>query len=223
MYIKLSDFTLQCIYLPLEKEFAPQNVGGFINGLLANITFAHTAAIECANQIIDYFNDHREFDVFQYNNFIKDMRAGSQLLIIQDEVVEEEFNTVELTSSLVSQSYEYKSPVDSNYVYDKMSGSNSGCPVLIRSNTGEKVVINKKVFCIGKADQGVDYKIIGNKSISRRHAYITCINGAYYVRDNNSTNHVYVDGKQIYSNVEVELHDNNVIRISNEDFIFKYK
>lgn len=94
-------------------------------------------------------------------------------------------------------------------------------PTITRKSTGETVQINKQVFCIGKADQGVDFKITGNKSISRRHAYITSINGVNYLRDNNSTNHTYLNGTQVYSNMDVIIPDNSVVRLSNEDFIFK--
>ena len=94
-------------------------------------------------------------------------------------------------------------------------------PTLTRKTTGESVQINKQVFCIGKADQGVDYKVTGNKSISRRHAYITSINGTHYLRDNNSTNHTFLNGTQVYSNVDVAIPDNSVIRLSNEEFIFR--
>jgi hypothetical protein len=421
IYIRLSDFTVQTIYLPLEKDFMQQSVSNFVKGVLANITFAHTPAIECSNQILDYFNDHREFDVFKFNNFIKEMRANSQLLIIQNEVsdekkeqaankastasarilaeeaarnadmarmkaeseakrqtelakqqaeiarnaeemrmmaeaakiqaeitrqqadmkyvnmsqtavlyaeqvmnqqeenarkeaeaariqaeeaaknaeeerrkaeievsrladeirrarenemraeearvraeyearknseearrqayeakkkteeanrlsengqdrYEEGLETTELTSENAEHVYgdrkytNYNATVTSaNVQQSAYSFINQGYPVLIRKSTGEQVVVNKKVFCIGKADQGVDYKILGNKSISRRHAYITCINGVYYLRDNNSTNHVYLNGQQIYSNVEVDIPDNSIIRISNEEFVFKYR
>ena len=94
-------------------------------------------------------------------------------------------------------------------------------PVLIRKKTGEQIYINKQAFCIGKADQGVDFKIMDNKSVSRRHAYITKINGIYYLRDNNSTNHTYLNGDMVYSNVEIVIPDNSSIRLSNEEFLFK--
>ena len=96
-------------------------------------------------------------------------------------------------------------------------------PKLIRKVTGEEIPITKQVFCIGKADQGVDYKILGNKSVSRRHAYITSINGVNYLRDNNSTNHTYLNGKQVYSSMDVPIPDNSIIKISNEEFLFKSK
>lgn len=94
-------------------------------------------------------------------------------------------------------------------------------PTLTRKNTGETVQITKQVFCIGKADQGVDFKVTGNRSISRRHAYITSINGVNYLRDNNSTNHTFLNGIQVYSNMDVVIPDNSIIRLSNEEFLFR--
>lgn len=396
IYARLSDFTLQLVYLPLDTNFPEQNVGEFMKGLLSKLVYAHTPAIECANQIVDYFDDHSEFDVYQFNNFIKELRASSQLLIIQEEIkrntfrpdstysvsetartvaeaaardaekarifaeneakrqaeearhqaeiarqaeaarmraeaarieaevarqkadeeirqqsqtailfaketennqeeearrqaeearvraeqalraAEEERRNAERASSMYADEARrakeaemkaeevnrlsenrdkpYMDRVDNTVeITDTALGGNTykplgygqnsyspdsdsvttvlatrtlsghDVPVIIRKSTGETVEINKQVFCIGKADQGVDYKITGNKSISRRHAYITSINGVNYLRDNNSTNHTYLNGQQVYSNMDVVIPNDSVIRFSNEEFIFKIK
>ncbi len=425
IYARLSDFTLQLVYLPLDTNFPEQNVGEFMKGLLSKLVYAHTPAIECANQIVDYFDDHSEFDVYQFNNFIKELRASSQLLIIQEEIKRNTFrpdstysvsetartmaeaaardaekarifaeneakrqaeearhqaeiarqaeaarmraeaarieaevarqkadeeirqqsqtailfaketennqeeearrqaeearvraeqalraaeeerrnaerassmyadearrakeaemkaeearihaefeakrnseeakrqaeearrrteevnrlsenrdmpymdrgdNTVEITdTALGGNTYKPLGYGQNSYSPDSDSVttvlatrtlSGYDVPVIIRKSTGETVEINKQVFCIGKADQGVDYKITGNKSISRRHAYITSINGVNYLRDNNSTNHTYLNGQQVYSNMDVVIPNDSVIRFSNEEFIFKIK
>lgn len=385
MFVRLSDFSIQLLYLPLDSRFESRNIGEFIKGLLSGFVFAHTPAIECANQIVDYFNDHREFDAFHFNEFVSELRKSSQLLIIQgkngrSEILPEvndsnskemaiqkaeeaakraetarinaeneakrqiqeakyqaelarqaeenrmkaeaarveaeiwrqkiaaEARDFERTAILVTQ----ENPDDSDLSYDdaermrveemlknameereraeKASSQyadeirrareqemhaeearmraefaakkneeearrqadlarrqaeeikrlseqegeeppttlfsnrtiiSGNIPTLMRKNTGETVQITKQVFCIGKADQGVDYKVSGNKSISRRHAYITSINGINYLRDNNSTNHTFLNGTQVYSNVDVPIPDNSVIRLSNEEFIFR--
>lgn len=423
IYARLSDFTVQLIYLPLDTNFPEQNVGEFMRGMLSKLVYAHTPAIECANQIVDYFDDHRTFDVYQFNNYIRELRASSQLLIIQEEIkrntyrpdtaqdeisarymaevamrdaekarvfaeneakrqeeearhqaeiarkaeearmraeaarieaevarqkAEEEVRQQAQTTVLYAREFEkhqetearkqaelaklraeealrvakeqrsvaekassmyadeirraketamkaeeariraeleakrqaeearrmaeeagrlnegransyrsttgqvitgsitsrrtaelgsdagnsYRQGGYSNSSYSPEADSvttvlsggdsiNSGSPVIIRKSTGEVIEINKQVFCIGKADRGVDYKITGNKSISRRHAYITSINGVNYLRDNNSTNHTYLNGSQVYSNMDVVITDNSLIRFSNEEFIFK--
>lgn len=382
MYVRFSDFSIQLLYLPFESKFDKKDIGEFVKSILSGFVYAHTPAIECANQIVDYFNDHREFDAFHFNEFVSDLRASSQLLIIQGEKgkskvltsnennkelaihkaeeaarkaeearmqaenevkrqIEEakyqaevarqaeetrmkaeaarveaeiwrqkvtaEAKDYEQTAVLTAQDmYSYQGnsddserlkaeemfrnaeeeriraeKVSSQYadeirrareqemhaeearmqaefaarknaeeakrqadlakikaeeakrlseqpdeeppttLFSNRTLVTGSKPTLTRKTTGESVQINKQVFCIGKADQGVDYKVIGNKSISRRHAYITSINGTHYLRDNNSTNHTFLNGTQVYSNVDVAIPDNSVIRLSNEEFIFK--
>lgn len=367
MYVRFSDFSIQLLYLPFESKFDKKDIGEFVKSILSGFVYAHTPAIECANQIVDYFNDHREFDAFHFNEFVSDLRASSQLLIIQGEKgkskvltsndnnkelaihkaeeaarkaeearmqaenevkrqIEEakyqaevarqaeetrmkaeaarveaeiwrqkvtaEAKDYEQTAVLTAQDmYSYQGnsddserlkaeemfsnaeeeriraeKVSSQYadeirrareqemhaeeakrqaglaklkaeeakrlseqpdeeppttLFSNRTLVTGSKPTLTRKTTGESVQINKQVFCIGKADQGVDYKVTGNKSISRRHAYITSINGTHYLRDNNSTNHTFLNGTQVYSNVDVAIPDNSVIRLSNEEFIFK--
>ena len=93
-------------------------------------------------------------------------------------------------------------------------------PALIRTKTGERIVINKPVFRIGKEKSYVDYFVADNTAISRSHANIHTDNGEYFIEDTNSTNHTYVNGKIINSNVKVKLVSGDRIRLANEDFTF---
>lgn len=365
MFVRLSDFSIQLLYLPLEGSFERVSIGDMIKSILSELIYAHTPAIECANQIVDYFDDHTDFDAFHFNEFVSELRATSQLLIIQGDKgrsevlavpdknnkemaimkaeeaakkaeearikaenearrqtqearyqaeiarqaeetrmraeaarVEAEIWRQKVTAE--AKDYEATAVLTSDEMFKNaevqrqeaertssryadeirrareqemraeearmqaefaarknteearrqadlarrqteeakrlsetageeppttlfsnrtlVSGSK---PTLTRKSTGESVMINKQVFCIGKADQGVDFKITGNKSISRRHAYITSINGVNYLRDNNSTNHTFLNGTQVYSNVDVVIPNNSIIKLSNEEFIFR--
>jgi hypothetical protein len=93
-------------------------------------------------------------------------------------------------------------------------------PCLIRTKTGERIVINKPVFRIGKEKSYVDYFVADNTAISRSHCNIHTENGEYFIEDTNSTNHTYVNGKIINSNVKVKLISGDRIRLANEDFTF---
>ena len=93
-------------------------------------------------------------------------------------------------------------------------------PTLTRVKTGERISINKPVFRIGKEKSYVDYFIGDNTAISRSHANIHTDNGEYFVEDTNSTNHTYVNGKLISSNVKVKLVSGDKVRLANEDFTF---
>lgn len=94
-------------------------------------------------------------------------------------------------------------------------------PYLVRSKNNEKIILDKPVFRIGKERSYVDYFIGDNSAISRSHANIVSRDGEYFVVDTNSTNHTYVNGGMLQSNVETKISHGTKIRLANEDFEFK--
>lgn len=94
-------------------------------------------------------------------------------------------------------------------------------PHLIRKKNNEKISLNKPVFRVGKERSYVDYFIGDNTAISRSHANFITRDGEYFVVDTNSTNHTFVNGTMIQSNVETVISHGDTIRLANEDFEFK--
>lgn len=94
-------------------------------------------------------------------------------------------------------------------------------PYLIRKKTDERIPLNKPVFRIGKEKSYVDYFISDNTAISRSHANIIMREGKYYVMDTNSTNHTFVNGQLLQSNVETEITHGAVVKLANEEFEFR--
>lgn len=93
-------------------------------------------------------------------------------------------------------------------------------PYLHRISNHERILINKPIFHIGKERSYVDYCVSGNATVSRSHADIISRDGQYFIVDNNSTNHTYVDGDRIPSNTEIPLTHGAKIRLSDEEFEF---
>lgn len=93
-------------------------------------------------------------------------------------------------------------------------------PYLIRINTYEKVKVNKPVFRIGKENSYVDYFVMSNNAVSRIHADIITENNQYFIKDNNSTNHTFVNGTMIPVNQNVEIFDGDALMLANEPFEF---
>ena len=94
-------------------------------------------------------------------------------------------------------------------------------PHIVRIKNNEKINLDKPVFRIGKEKSYVDYFVGDNSAISRSHANIISRDGEYFVVDTNSTNHTYVDGQMIQSNVETKISHGTKIRLANEEFEFK--
>ncbi len=96
-------------------------------------------------------------------------------------------------------------------------------PYLIRVNTEERIMLNKPTFKLGKASRGVDYSVSGNGAVSRQHAVILQKDGVCFIKDNKSTNHTYVNGKMVEDGVEEILTHDSMIKLGDEEFIFKIR
>ena len=94
-------------------------------------------------------------------------------------------------------------------------------PHLIRAKNNERINLDKPVFRIGKEKSYVDYFVSDNTAVSRSHCNIITRDGQYFIVDTNSTNHTYVNGGMIQSNVETPLSHGTKIRLANEDFEFR--
>lgn len=93
-------------------------------------------------------------------------------------------------------------------------------PYLLRIKNNERIELNKPVFRIGKERSYVDYFVSDNTAVSRSHANIINKDNVFYIVDTNSTNHTYVNGSMIQSNVETKIEHGTKIRLANEDFEF---
>ncbi len=94
-------------------------------------------------------------------------------------------------------------------------------PFIIRVKNNERISVDKPVFRIGKERSFVDYFVGDNAYVSRVHANVIQKDGKYFIVDNNSRNHTFVNGEAITSSTEVELHSGDTFKLANEEFEFK--
>lgn len=97
-----------------------------------------------------------------------------------------------------------------------MLGSDSGMAYLI--HRGNRVMLSRFPFSIGRIP-GVDYQI-NLPVISQKHVVISSQNGKYYIVDENSANHTYINGRLIPPYTECEIQSEDVLRLANEDMQF---
>lgn len=93
-------------------------------------------------------------------------------------------------------------------------------PTLYRKSTNEIIDLNKPVFRVGKERSYVDYFVNNNPHVSRSHADIITRGNRYFIKDLGAKNKTYVNNEEIFQNIEIELHDGDVIRMANEEFVF---
>lgn len=94
-------------------------------------------------------------------------------------------------------------------------------PHLIRKKNNERIPINKTIFRLGRDVSFNDYVIADNKFVGHGHCHIITRDGEYFIVDDNSKNHTYVDGVAIPPSSEVKLSHGQNIRLSNEEFEFR--
>ena len=93
-------------------------------------------------------------------------------------------------------------------------------PHFVRKSTGEIINITKPEFIIGKSKSKADYAIENNSAISREHCIVIQRDGVNYIKDNNSTNHTYVNGVELQPGKEVLLKHKTEVRLGDEEFTF---
>lgn len=102
-------------------------------------------------------------------------------------------------------------------------GEKQSRQVYLEGKNGEKIYINKSMFFIGKSDKADipnDY-IIKNSAVSRNHAYLQLTEGGASITDNNSSNGTFVNGERIPALAVIELKNGDIVRLANEEYIFK--
>ncbi len=96
----------------------------------------------------------------------------------------------------------------------------SGTAKLIRKTDNRVYTLyeGNNVFGSGAEAQ---YRISGNKAISRTHAIIARQGDMYFLIDHGSTNGTFLDGKRLSADSREQIHDGAVIKFANEEFEFR--
>ena len=193
MYIELSTLDIQLLYMPVNKKFADCNVTEFIQTFISKVRFANMESVQCVDNILKYLDSKLMFDLEDFYKYI--------LTLEQANILEDEDHEEEKTGAVLATADNYSNPL----------------PYLVRVKTNELIPILHKEFLVGKS-VNADYQVTDNKKISRKHAIFRISNGECYVRDNDSTNHTFVNGKLLQPGVEIMLSNDDYIRLGDEEF-----
>ena len=102
------------------------------------------------------------------------------------------------------------------------SGTN-GTPWLIQLRTGKEHPIQRMPYRIGKEPSYVDFCVAGNAAVSRSHADIHQDEAGYWITDNNSKNHTFMDGRCLTPGQPYPLIPGTHFFLANEEFIFEVR
>lgn len=90
---------------------------------------------------------------------------------------------------------------------------------LVRRSTGERALIDHTNFHIGRDADVADFWInTPTVYMGTDHAYIQIVGGEYFISDNNSRNHTWLNGQKMESSRPYPLHSGDVVRMADETF-----
>lgn len=97
--------------------------------------------------------------------------------------------------------------------------------ILVQKSSGERLHLKEesKEYILGRSRNRSDFTIEGNLNISRTHACVYKERGEVFIKDLNSANGVYVNGRKIDADRDCRLvHGDNVL-IADEKFLVSIK
>lgn len=93
-------------------------------------------------------------------------------------------------------------------------------PFLIEEVTGEKIVLTKEVFKLGRDPEQADYTS-NSKVVGRIHAELLTADGEYFLIDKHSRNGSYLNGVKLSPNEKTKIKHEDRIKLANQEFVFK--
>lgn len=93
--------------------------------------------------------------------------------------------------------------------------------VLINLKTGDRIIINKQEFAIGKERSRVDYCISDDSSVSRLHLKVRVRDGRCYIVDMGSKNGTFINGNRLTPNQEFPIRNGDRLDISLKKYEFR--
>lgn len=94
-------------------------------------------------------------------------------------------------------------------------------PHLIRRKNNERIPIQQNVFRLGRNQDFNDYVILGNEFVGNTHCHILVRGEEYFIVDDNSKNHTFVNGVMVMPGTEVKLMHGQTIMLADEEFEFR--
>lgn len=192
MYIDLATMNVQMIYMPIEKEFVDCNVCEFIQTFISKVRFVDMQCVNCVEKILHYLDNSGMFSVRDFYNFVFGLQENDFFTQVDE---------TDIAETAVLTQMQYKKFM----------------PYLVKVKNNELIPIMGEEFTIGKGT-ACSYSVTDNSRVSRKHCILRLSNGECYIYDNNSTNHTYVNGREVHPGETVMLKNDDIILLADEEF-----
>ncbi len=223
----------------VNHGLAAKPLRAYIKELIVNMMFDEDENLEYIGKIINFLNRGKRLDTSEFLDFLDNLELDETAVdeTKEDNIAEEQVMFVPEPEVLPVNEDDYIPEL--NVVLDKEPEivleepeipvsepieepvmMFPSYPYLIRKRNGEKVIINKDEFKIGKIPGMADYSVTDNPAISRMHAVIKNVDGIYYVCDNFSTNATYLNGEILEPGKDYILINGARVNFANDEFTY---
>ena len=121
---------------------------------------------------------------------------------------------------------EYEESYEEDEIYDEEDGATGFMdveeeeePLYLRYDAnGDKLAFDESGLVIGRSRKESQYIIPGNGNISRKHIKIFKLEGKFFIKDTDSSNGTYINGKNIGKGNTKEVGIGDVVVIADEKF-----
>lgn len=235
IYVKEVTGQVFFLYTPIVNSTSAVNLFGFLADLLKDVKTDETQLLVEHRKVMDFLNTPNHYSLKELENFVQKEYPQIYQQITRKESGKSGF----ISSSQLgymqhyhpSMSLQTEDDIGTSLLMDDEEGTTllsyddgttmlqqSITAILIRKRTGDTVTIDKDKFHIGK-DFSADYVISDNNVISRKHATIYRNGYVFYIADDGSKNHTYVNNMMVLDE-QVELHNGDVVKLANDEFEF---
>ena len=213
IYVNPENGDVRLLCLPLLTVINDGNICNFFKNVLFSSQFDLDENGDYVGKLITFLNPKSyTLDKFIYE--LEDMLGLEHKEVVEEE--DEEDTTVEAET----EEDKNDADVETEEVPPTVSKPEIE-PYLIRLSNNQEIKIDKDSFYIGKDEKNVDYCISDNLAIDDKHAYIIRHGKEYFVVDNNSKNHTYLNRVLIGTDEEVFIPHGAQLRFADEDFEFR--
>jgi len=203
------NITFICVPI-YESEIRSKPLRVYLKELLVNIQYEETENLEYVGRIITYLNRSKNLDAFALSTFLKKL-DDSSAIPDNGSLYRNEIKAMDESARMYEEPKIPDRPMNSVF---------KPAPYLVRKANSERVIIQGDEFKIGKIDNMADYILADNPAVSRMHAIIRYIDGAYYICDNYSTNATYLNNEKLRAGENYLLINGAKVRFANEEFTY---
>lgn len=230
VFINETTKEIRFIYLPSEDDQKPADIIHFIETIIYSAIPVQDKNQDYFSKFIYFLKGLPQFDADLIEKYIADEEKSVVDTIKRHCTGEKEFiagglkdyaNTEDEVTELFSEEDEMTAlfeDEEGTVLLDE--NSQIHFPALRRLSDNEMIYIKKPAFRIGKEKRSVDYAVTNNNAVSRNHADIITRGQRCFVIDLNSKNKTFINDQVIPVQQEVEIFDQDRIRLANEEFVF---